>query len=53
MVGPVGGEVRGCGEVVEGVEVDDVGDVGCGGVVFGISEDLGVEFGSRDGGEVG
>lgn len=53
MIGSVGGEVRGCGEVVEGVEVDHVGDVGGGSVVFGIGEDLGVEFGSGDGGEVG
>ena len=35
------------------MEVDHVGDVGRGGLVFGIGEDLGVEFGSRDGGEVG
>lgn len=35
------------------MQVDHVRDVGCGSVVLGISEDLGVEFGSGDGGEVG
>lgn len=41
------------GEVVDGVEHDDVGRVGRVGVGACEGEDIGVELGGRDGGEVG
>lgn len=41
------------GQVVEGVQHDDVGRVGGRGVGERAAGDVGVEFGRRDGGEVG
>lgn len=40
------------GEVVDGVEHDDIGGVGGCGVGEGVGGDFGVQFGGGDGGEV-